>query len=234
MRIEIGSGSLIAGVSERSDGSMVWWNRLPVDETIRANRDRYFERNGINPGRVVTGGVAHGTHVTVVGEADAGSYLLNSDGLVTNSPNLFLSVTVADCLPVFFCDPVKKAIAIAHAGWKGLVAGILEKTIETLSRTYGSDPKDLLVAVGPHIGPCHYSVNEDVVGRFKDASVIRCDGLVFIDLARESELRLRKAGVARVDIDATCTFCNAERFFSARHDRKDPLEGAVAYIGLST
>ena len=98
---------------------MVWWNRLPVDPLVAQNRQKYFQKEGVESERVVVGGITHGTKVRSVGEAQAGQYLLDSDALITNASNLFLSITAADCLPVFFYDPVSQSAGIAHAGWRG-------------------------------------------------------------------------------------------------------------------
>src|SRR3989338_10787746 len=114
-------GCVMVGISERADGSMVWWNRTPPMESVRRNRDRYFKKEGMDPTRVVAGGITHGAQVVVAGEQEAGEYILDTDALITNAPNLFLTVTAADCMPVFYFDPTNHSIGIAHAGWRGLV-----------------------------------------------------------------------------------------------------------------
>ena len=77
-----------AGLSERSDRNMVWWNRLPLPERVRQNRENYFKRQGIDPPRVVSGGIAHENKVKAVSEPEAGKYLLYTDALITVTPNL--------------------------------------------------------------------------------------------------------------------------------------------------
>ena len=222
---------VISGISERSDGSMIWWNRLPVDEMVKANRDRYFQEQGIDPKRVVAGGLVHGIMVTKVGESDAGTYILNSDGLITNTPNLFLSVTAADCLPVYFADPVTKSIGLAHAGWRGLVSGILEQVVREMGQAFGSKPENIHVVIGPHIQACHFYHSEEVASQFAPQNVERRDGQFFIKLGDEAAMRLRHVGVKDVTISPICTFDDA-RFYSARRDQTDPLEGMMAYIGM--
>ncbi len=235
MKIGIGGhAQVVAGVSERSDGSMVWWNRKPVDPMVRKNRDAFFVRNGIEPNRVVSGGLVHGNTVAVVGDAQAGEYLLNTDGLITNVPNLFLAVTVADCLPLFFFDPKTHAIGIAHAGWRGIVGGMPEKVVSEMARAFGSHPKDLVVVIGPHIQQHHYVVGGDVAQAFDSRHVQNDYGNVFVDLGGEAKSRLETSGVQEITVDQTCTYCSADRLFSARHDKSEPLQGAVAFIGLAT
>lgn len=231
MSISFNDPSVISGVSARTDGSMVWWNTLPVNEVVRQNRDRYFEKLGIDPGRVVAGGIIHGTRVTMVGDEQAGRYLLNSDALITNVPNVVLSVTAADCMPVFFFDPVTKSVGMAHAGWRGLIAGVLENVIREMGRAYGSRPEDVRVIIGPHIRACHYKVGEDVAAQFAEENVDRRDGQLFVRLASEAEMRLRELGVHEISVHPACTFKD-EHYYSARRDKSDPLEGMVAYIGL--
>lgn len=231
MSISFNHPNVISGMSERVDGSMIWWNTLPVNEAVRQNRDRYFEKLGIDPMRVVAGGIIHGTRVVTVGEGHAGQYILNSDALITNIPNLLLTVTAADCMPVYFFDPATKSIGMAHAGWRGLIAGVLERTIQALGQVYGSRPEDIRVIIGPHIRGCHYKVGEDVAAQFAEENVDHRDGQLFIRLASEAEMRLRGLGVNEISVHPACTFKD-ERYYSARRDKSDPLEGMVAYIGL--
>jgi len=234
MQIEFEGGfsGVVAGLSERSDGNMVWSNTLPVNEIVRANRDSFFTQQGIEPKRVVAGGIAHGIHVTRVGDSDAGKYILDSDALVTDTPDLYLTVTVADCVPVYFFDPVKKCIGMAHAGWRGLVAGVLEKTVQEMRRGFFSEARDIRAVVGPHIRVCHYEVGSEVADRFDPENVENCEGKMYVNLTRESVRRLQTAGVVDITADPICTFCAADRLYSARHDMTKPVQGMVAYIGL--
>ncbi|MBI5135341.1 polyphenol oxidase family protein [Candidatus Uhrbacteria bacterium] len=224
--------TVIAGISERTDGSMIWGNRLPVTADIRQRRDRYFVREQIDPGRVVAGGVAHGTDVVAVNEQHVGQYIPNKDALITNTAGLYLAITVADCLPIYLFDPATRVIGIAHAGWRGTVAGILERVVETFGQEFGAHPRTIQTLIGPHIQSCHFEIKEDVATQLDPGSIEARDGRMFGNLAREAELRLYNAGCRTITIDERCTVCHADRFFSARHDRGTPLRGMVAYIGL--
>jgi uncharacterized protein, YfiH family len=221
-----------AGLSERSDGSMVWWNRLPVDEIVRKNRDEYFQRLNIKPGQVVAGGIAHGNHAAVVDIAEAGKYILNTDGLLTNKPGIYLSITAADCLPVYFFDPVTNSIGVAHAGWRGLVAGILENVIKEFQNTYGSKPENIQVIIGPHIQGCHYEVGAEVAEQFSEKNIEERDGHLYAKLGAEAMLRLNNLGVKDIFVSSECTYENPQKFYSARYDKSEPLQGMVAYLGL--
>jgi polyphenol oxidase len=223
---------VIAGLSERSDGSMIWWNRLPVDETIRKNRENFFEKISINPSQVVAGGIVYGTNVALVTEAEAGKYLLNIDALVTNNPNIFLSVTAADCLPVYFCDSATESFGIAHASWHGLIGGILENVVKKMQESFRSRPENIQVIIGPHIKSCHYEVGPEVVAKFAPQNIEERGGRLFADLGAEAVERLRNSGVSDIVNSQECTYDNSEKFYSARRDKSEPLQGMAAYIGL--
>lgn len=223
---------IIAGLSERSDGSMVWWNRLPVDEMVRKNRNRFFEEINIDPKMVVAGGIAYGTKVALITEAEAGKYLLNTDALITNTPNIFLTVTAADCLPVYFCDPVTESFGIAHASWHGLTGGILENVVKKFQESFKAQLENIQVIIGPHIGKCHYEVGAEAAVKFAQESVAEREGHLFVDLGAEARMRLQNSGVKNIVVSEECTYDNTEKFYSFRRDKSEPLEGMVAYIGL--
>lgn len=219
------------GFSERIDGSMVWWNQVPVPTPVQENRNKYFRKQGIDPSRVVAGGCAHSTNVRLVGEEDAGTYIPNSDSLITNHANLFLSITASDCMPVYFCDSKQRAVGIAHAGWRGLVDGLLERVVEQMVEVFQSRPGDLLVLLGSHIRVCHFEIKEDVSRQLDSEHVESHNGCLFGNLSREAQARLMKSGVQTILDSSVCTMCESDRLYSSRHDKKDPLEGAVASIG---
>ncbi len=226
-----GYPEILAGLSERSDGSMVWWNKLPVDEAVRANREQYFKKLKIDPGLVVAGGIAHGTNVSLVGQEAAGKYLLNTDALITNVQNIFLTVTAADCLPIFCFDPVTKGLGMIHASWHCLIGGILEKAIKKMNEEFSAQPENIQVVIGPHIGSCHYEVGGEVAARFDQKNIEQRGGQLFADLGGEAELRLRNSGVKNILSSLECTYDNPEKFFSARRDKIDPTQGMLAYLG---
>lgn len=211
---------------------MVWWNRVPVPDEVRETRDTFFRAQEIDPTRVIAGGCAHTTNVRIVSEKDAGAYIPNSDALITNQPNLFLSITAADCIPVYFFDPVQRAVGVAHAGWRGLVGGILEKVVGEMHRAYRTQSEDLQVIIGPHVKVCHFEIGEKVADRFAKENIKRRDARLFADMTNEAVSRLESTGIQKRFDKSVCTVCESDRFFSARADKKDPLEGAVASIAL--
>lgn len=158
----------------------------------------------------------------------------SADGCITNVPGVPLSLTVADCVPVFFHDPVVKAVGVTHAGWRGTVGGIVTRTIEALVHHYGSSPADIQVAVGPSIGPESFEVGSEVVEEFRSAfpdfpQIIRSHpnpeaaaaGKAYIDLWESNRQMALRGGVPEknITISGWCTVSHPELFFSHRRDK---------------
>jgi YfiH family protein len=150
---------------------------------------------------------------------------VEADALVTADVRQVLSVRVADCLPVLFADPAAALVAAAHAGWRGVAAGVLPAAVRVLAER-GADPAALIVAIGPSIGPCCYRVGDELIHAFERAAADRHrwfsrkdDGL-FLDLWMASRDQLVAEGVQRenVHVAAMCTSCNAELFHSFRRE----------------
>jgi purine-nucleoside/S-methyl-5'-thioadenosine phosphorylase / adenosine deaminase len=184
----------------------------------------------------------HGTQVVAVSAAVAvpsdktsrPSTHYQADGCVTNVVGLPLSLTVADCVPVFFHDPVVRAVGVTHAGWRGTVGGIVGETVKCLSASYGTDPQDVRVGIGPSIGPEAFEVGPEVVKEFRERfpdnpeivrdhpdPVSREKGKAFVDLWQANLVTALWAGVARenISICGWCTVSHPELFFSHRRDR---------------
>jgi YfiH family protein len=160
-------------------------------------------------------------HGTGVIEAARATPEGEADGIVTQDPGTVCAVMTADCLPVLFSDRAGKCIGIAHAGWRGLAAGVLENVI----RTMDAPPQNLIAYIGPGIGARRYEVGEDVHRAFVDTDPAaatsfapRQNGTYLVDLYEIARQRLRAAGVAEVHGGEFCT-ASEERFFSFRRDR---------------
>jgi YfiH family protein len=140
-----------------------------------------------------------------------------ADALVAFAPGQVCAVLTADCLPVLFCDRPGSRIAVAHAGWRGLAAGVLQATVNALE----SDPADLMAWLGPAIGPAVYEVGEEVAAAFPDeftqAFAPRGDRWL-LDLYTVARLKLASVGVNAVFGGGLCTYSDPDRFFSYRHD----------------
>lgn len=163
----------------------------------------------------------HSARVITAGEW---SPEVEADGLVTNRPGERIAVKSADCVPILLADPVKRVVGAVHAGWRGTVAGVAEAGVEALAGRFGSRPEDLLVAMGPSIGPCCYEVGEEVSVLFR-ALFPEWDRLAHpgrIDLREANRRILMRGGVPerRIASAAPCTFCGGSEFFSWRRDRQ--------------
>ena len=155
--------------------------------------------------------------------------LNETDSLVTDVPDICLMVLVADCLPLLFFDTKKNIIGAAHAGWRGTVRFVAQNTVRVLQERFGSVPKDILVGMGPCIGPCCYEVGEDVISEFNDLSVGKegfvkkrsHDGRGYLDLWKSNESQLLEMGIPEENIESSgiCTCCNHSSFFSHRYEK---------------
>ncbi len=164
----------------------------------------------------------HGSTVGVVDECDRGRVRPQTDALVTASPGVLLMLRFADCVQVFFYAPRHRAVGLAHAGWRGTVAGIARATVEVMREAFGTRPADLIAGIGPAIGPCCYRIGSDVVEAVRDAlpdapHVIReSPGHTYLDLWESNRHQLVQAGVRQIEVAAICTSCNTEEWFSHR------------------
>lgn len=175
------------GVSEGIFSSMnLSFTRGDKREAVEENFRRVAEALGAEREKFVLSDQTHTTHVRKVTLADAGNGLtreksfFDTDGLITDVPGLVLSTFYADCVPLYFADPAHRAIGLSHSGWRGTVGRIGKVTIEAMSREYGTDPKDLLCAIGPSICRDCYEVSQDVAEEFKRefAELVPAHGIV--------------------------------------------------------
>ncbi len=196
-----------------------------VGERVRLNRRKVAAALGRKLREPVVPDQVHGTRVQAVGELHAGTRweqperaLDGTDALITAATRLPLVVLVADCLPIAVADPVRRAGAVIHAGWRGLADGIVEATFTLMAQTWGSEAADLHVWAGPAIGPCCYEVGPEVAHRFGGFTRPGEGDRVQLDLRAALHARLGRAGVNEENITGLplCTACQAELFFSHR------------------
>lgn len=227
---ENGPGAL-AVMSEREDGSM---KLSEGSSSSLKNRKIFFAKIGIAENRVIAAEIVHGTKVTLV-DSSSPEFIPGADGLVTKGVNIFLSVTVADCIPVYLYEPEQKIIGILHCGWRGIVGGIIEKAMDTILDMDGK-AENLKIALGPGINSCHFEIQEDVLDRFIGYSefVIEREGKIFVDLKGIMKKQAEAFGVKLENIEDSdeCTF-ESDRYFSYRRDKPETVESMVAIIGQS-
>ena len=148
---------------------------------------------------------------------------IRADGWVSTVSGLPVAVYVADCLPIFLWDARLEAVAVLHAGWRGLAAGMPQAAVSTL-RSLGFDAGRLCAAIGPHAGPCCYRVGPELLRHFRAESFVDDgEGGLRLDLGAEAKARFVEAGLAagNVRVCRDCTLCSADDFFSFRRDKMD-------------
>ena len=133
---------LLVAMSEKKDGSLTLGDT--DEEIMQKNRSKFLERIGIESKNVVSADLVHGNNVQVVLRRDRAAIIPETDGLLTNEQDVYVSITAADCLPVFFYDLRKNVAGLAHAGWGGLAKSILPIIVYTMARAFGSYPEDLM------------------------------------------------------------------------------------------
>lgn len=192
--------------------------------TVGDNRGRLSLITGAPPEALTLAGQIHGTNIAVVTAAGVFS---ETDAMITNVPDVPLAILVADCTAVSLYDPLNRAVGIAHAGWRGTVAGIAAKTVVKMTEAFGSTPAELIAGIGPSIGPCCYEVGKEVIDRFTTVDPALADRVLIdhkapdkkhLDLWLANSLGLQAAGLKKdnIEIANTCTACNTERFYSHR------------------
>lgn len=229
-----GFSSRLGGVSEGFLSSMnLSFSRGDEPERVRENFRRIAESIGFSEKDLVFSMQTHTANVRRVGREDCGRGLerpvgyCDVDGLVTNEPGVVLTTFYADCVPLFFVDPVHHCIGLSHSGWRGTVGKIGKATVETMAREFGSDPGDLLAAVGPSICQECYEVSEEVIGLFRENFAEELwpklfyrkdNGHYQLNLWEANRLIFQEAGILPQHITVTdiCTACNPELLFSHR------------------
>jgi len=197
-----------------------------VDENLR----RLAQAVGTESERLFWPYQVHGRQVTEV--TPSTPERPRCDVLITRSRERWLLLRFADCTPVLIADPKLRAIAAVHAGWRGSAVRAAAAAVEALVDTYGSRPADLVAGIGPAIGPCCYTVGQDVVDAFADRPWLIQQGK--LDLWAANREALLDAGVPAEQIEQAglCTRCQSDRFFSHRANNAHPAGRFAAIIGL--
>ena len=223
----------MGGVSSGRYASMnMGFNNGDDPLKVRENYNILFNELGINPERAVLSHQTHTDNLLIVDERDVGKGIAKEkdysdiDGLITNCKNIPLVTQFADCVPLLFYDPVQGVIAASHAGWRGTVKKIGEKTVNKMVSTFNCNPKDIKVAIGPSIGNCCYEVDDPVFTEFikldipniKTVFTPKENGKYMLNLWEANKLILTNCGIKEENICVTdlCTCCHSEYFHSHR------------------
>jgi YfiH family protein len=186
-------------------------------QKVIANRRRFYNAIQIPAERTVQGIQVHGARIRIVTEPGTHP---KTDGFITTQKELVLLIKTADCPAVLLIDPQQQVIAAVHAGWRGVVNGILEKVMRLLADQFNSQPAKILCAAGPAMRSCCYEVQEDVWKIFPEDVIIRRDEKYFLDLPLLIRQKLLGQGIIENHLDDSdlCTSCRADLFFSHRRD----------------
>lgn len=198
---------IIFATSKSSDGNMSIY--CGDNKSATANKNTFLKKLKIDPRTVSELKQIHSNKVITLNKTTNKNY--TADGLVTDKRNIYLIIKTADCLPIAIYDPKNQVISLIHAGWKGLDGKIISKTISKMRIKFNTDPKDLIVYIGPSIGPCHYRK----------------------DLWKQVEDQLVSVGVLQDNIENAklCTYENKEYFSHRRaEDQKLPNDYRFATI----
>ena len=229
-----GFSTRLGGVSKNHLSSMNFRRgEDESEENIQKNFELFTDALGISKHQLVLSQQTHTTNIRVVTKEDKGKGILfpqdysDVDGLITGEEDIFLMIFGADCVPVFYYDPVKKVIGASHCGWKGTKGLFPKKILERMKEEFGCDAKDVLAAIGPSICKDCYEVSKDVAEEFFEAysredcqRFVRDDrnGKFHVDLWEANRTTLKNAGVKEENIFVgnLCTCCNPNFLFSHR------------------
>ena len=202
------------------------------EEAVRENFRRVSLALGTDYENFVFTDQTHTANVKRADRTDAGKGLTRQrdysdiDGLITDEPGLVLSAFYADCVPLYFVDPIHRAIGLSHSGWRGTIGRMGRETLCAMQKEFQTEPKDVLCAIGPSICQSCYEISEDVAAQFqqefpgheKELLQNKGNGKYQLDLWRANEIVLLEAGVKREHLAVTniCTCCNSKLLFSHR------------------
>lgn len=223
----------LGGVSEGVCSSLnLSFSRGDKPEAVLENYRRVAESFGKTVNDFVCTDQTHTTTVFRVGKEDGGIGVRREkpytdvDGLITNEPGVILSTFYADCVPLYFVDPVHKAIGLSHSGWRGTVGRMGQKTLDAMKDAFGTNPADVYAAIGPSICQDCYEISEDVANHFyqefqgheEEILINKGNGKYQLDLWKTNEIVMLEAGILPEHLAVTnvCTCCNSEVLFSHR------------------
>lgn len=244
-----GFSTRLGGVSKEELFSMnLSFSRGDREENVRENFERIAKAIGFSTKDLVFSDQTHTVNVRKITEQDRGKGFLRPrdytdvDGMITDVSGIVLATFYADCVPLYFLDPVHRAVGLSHSGWRGTVGKIGKVTVEAMAREYGSRPEDIITAIGPSICQDCYEVSGDVIELFseyfspEDHSRLfykKENGKYQLNLWEANVAVLKEAGILPEHISVTdiCTCCNSDVLFSHRasHGKRGNL---AAFLGI--
>ncbi|MFA6183702.1 MAG: peptidoglycan editing factor PgeF [Parcubacteria group bacterium] len=220
---------ILAVMSEKDAGSM----KLLKNDINEKNRNNFFKDLGIDKNNVFSAEIVHSDKVEIV-DNDSPKIIKGADSLITRR-KVFLAVTIADCIPVYFYDEKNKVIGLAHAGWRGIADGIIKNTLNKML-TLGATAIEINIIMGPGIRDCHFEVDNDVAVNFKNYSefIFKKENKIFINLFGIINKESLDFGIKKENISdyEECTFENSNKYFSYRRDNPKIVEAMIAIMGM--
>jgi hypothetical protein len=200
---------------------------------VETNYNRVCRALHIHRSQTVTCHLTHSTHIFVVTSAHGGRPVGQGDAMITAEPGVYLSMRFADCVPILLHDPIRRAVGLAHAGWRGTVKNVAGAAVQAMVGQWGCSPETMTAVIGPAIGPCCYQVGSEIIqaveaafprrGPTGDGSVSllhrRTDHRAYFDLWEANRRQLVAAGVSQVVVAGLCTACHTDHFFSHRAEQ---------------
>ncbi len=184
---------------------------------IRENRRIVYSYLEVEKTNVALMEQVHGKKISIV---ETGGIFPATDGLITSKPGVMLAVIVADCIPLLLFDSAHNGIGAIHCGWRSITAGTAEKALKKMIEEFGTQPENVIAAMGPSAGPCCYETGEDTAMLFRSTSAIKRGGEIYIDLKVELKDHLLMVGLnsRNIEIFPDCTICNEKLYFSHRRN----------------
>ncbi len=208
------------------DSLNLGWTVGDTEARVEANYQRWAAAFGLERADLTTTWQVHSAAILVADADHRRGSLGQADGLITRTPGIPLVQRYADCTPILAYDPAQRACGIAHAGWLGTARRCAEALIQAMQNTFGSDPADIVAAIGPAIGPCCYEVGPDVIAAVHDSQtdptsllIPTRPGHARLDLWQANARQLAESGVKRIELAGICTACQRHTFFSHRGDK---------------
>jgi YfiH family protein len=191
-------------------------------DAVKENHRLVYKNFILDEARVVSPHQVHKNNVARVEPEHGHSIIPATDALITNVPGIVLLLRFADCVPVLFYDPVHRAAGLAHAGWRGVAAGVVPECVQAMVREFGSHPPVMWAGIGPAICQKHYAVNVDVAGKINAAVppsagvTEEINGQWYANLPGAVSAQLRTMGIQQVNDASLCTVCHNEEWYSHR------------------
>lgn len=220
------SSTRVGGVSENKLESLnLGYTVNDKPENVTKNLDTLSHALGIEREQMVSPKQTHSCNIGVVKTRN--DFFSDTDALITNIPEICLFIRTADCVPILLFDPIQKAVAAIHSGWKSTIQEISKHTIELMQKEYGTKPENLIAGIGPSIGPEVYEIGSEVIELFRQTfggnhfvSPKKNTDKGFLNLWKVNKHILLESGIPenQIEIAEMCTYSNSELFYSARRD----------------